>query len=98
MENINWARFWGVFYVMMLTAYTIRIFLWKKGIARAKAGLSDKFIVIGLMPYLFYRMWQYETLSMNEKAITSILGISAIIAGIIYLIFSWRKVENSQDN
>ncbi len=98
MENINWARFWGVFYFLMLTAYVIRIFFWKKGIARAKAGLSDKFIVIGLMPYLFYRMWQYETLSMNEKAISSILGIAAIIAGIIYLSFSRRKEENSQDN
>ncbi len=98
MENVNWARFWGVIFFLMLASYVFRIFLWKKGIARAKAGFSDKFIVIGLMPYLFYRMWQYETLSMNEKAISSILGIAAIIAGIIYLYLSWRKEESSQDN
>ncbi len=87
-KELNFTRFWSVFFFGMSISYIIRIWLIKKH-PKTKAGLVDKFLIIGMMPYLFYRMLQNDSLAENINFL-SLLAIFSILLGFVFIYLSWK--------
>lgn len=90
-KEINFTRFWGIFFLLISISYIIRIWLINKH-PKLKASLSDKIFVIVILPYLFYEMLQGDSVTGNI-IFFSCLATFSILLGFVLIYLSWKYVR-----
>ena len=81
---MNPGRFWGVFFGLMMIGYIANTYFATKKMIMGRMGLLS-FLVFLSLPYFMWLMLSDEHLTMGEKIVDSILGLSSIVSGILYL-------------
>ena len=88
---MDWARFWGVFFFLILLSFIIRIVLRKKRIEKGRIDLMTK-LIIAALPYFLVKMWYNRTIPIDAKIFDALIGICCVGVGILFL-FLGKKYQ-----
>ncbi len=74
------TRFWTIFFLLMLIAYLIRLFLKRRGVNQRNNFLVSK-LLFASMPVFLLLMWIDDSIGINEKISNTAIGAAGMAVG-----------------
>lgn len=79
------GMFYGVYFVIILFTYVVKLRLEKEGYKAARSYVREG-VISGVTIYLLYQTLMLHGISTRMKVVDGVLGISALVAGAVFFL------------
>jgi hypothetical protein len=84
-EKMDEGLFYGLFFLGIIINYTVKLNLESKGKRLERSNLREG-MIMGVSVYLLYQTLLFPEIPTQAKAIDTILGLAALVAGAVFFI------------